>query len=69
MSRMCVYFLLARSIQFSPIPTTEKQKRLKQAKEQAQEEVEKYRQERERQFKEFENKVMPITINVPSSAI
>lgn len=34
-----------------------KQKRLKQAKEEAQDEIEKYRQERERQFKEFEAKV------------
>jgi V-type H+-transporting ATPase subunit G len=34
-----------------------KQKRLKQAKEQAQEEIEKYRQEREKLFKEFEAKV------------
>lgn len=34
-----------------------KQRRLKQAKEEAQEEIEKYRQERERQFKEFEAKV------------
>lgn len=36
---------------------TGKAKRLKQAKEEAQDEVEKYRQERERQFKEFEAKV------------
>jgi Vacuolar (H+)-ATPase G subunit len=36
---------------------TGKQKRLKQAKEEAQDEIEKYRQERERQFKEFEAKV------------
>ncbi|MCP6198827.1 V-type ATPase subunit G, partial [Klebsiella pneumoniae] len=35
-----------------------KAKRLKQAKEEAQDEVEKYRQERERQFKEFEAKHM-----------
>lgn len=35
-----------------------KQKRLKQAKEEAQDEIEKYRLERERQFKEFENKHM-----------
>lgn len=34
-----------------------KAKRLKQAKEEAQDEIEKYRQERERQFKEFEAKV------------
>lgn len=39
-------------------PPTEKQRRLKQAKEQAQDEVEKYRQERERQFKDFEAKHM-----------
>lgn len=37
---------------------TGKAKRLKQAKEEAQDEVEKYRQERERQFKEFEAKVI-----------
>ena len=30
---------------------------MKQAKEEAQDEIEKYRQERERQFKEFESKV------------
>ena len=36
---------------------TGKAKRLKQAKEEAQDEVEKYRQERERQFKDFEAKV------------
>lgn len=34
-----------------------KQRRLKQAKEEAQDEIEKYRAERERQFKEFEAKV------------
>lgn len=34
-----------------------KQKRLKQAKEEAQDEIEKYRLERDRQFKEFEAKV------------
>lgn len=34
-----------------------KARRLKQAKEEAQDEIEKYRQERERQFKEFETKV------------
>lgn len=34
-----------------------KQRRLKQAKEEAQEEIEKYRLERDRQFKEFEAKV------------
>lgn len=37
---------------------TGKQKRLKQAKEEAQDEIERYRQERERQFKEFEAKHM-----------
>jgi V-type H+-transporting ATPase subunit G len=31
---------------------------LKQAKEEAQDEIEKYRQERDRQFKEFEAKVV-----------
>lgn len=35
-----------------------KAKRLKQAKEEAQDEVEKYRQERDRQFKDFEAKHM-----------
>ncbi|CAG9134084.1 hypothetical protein JYU34_015515 [Plutella xylostella] len=35
-----------------------KARRLKQAKDEAQDEVEKYRQERERQFKEFEAKHM-----------
>ena len=34
-----------------------KQRRLKQAKEEAQEEIERYRLERDRQFKEFEAKV------------
>lgn len=37
-----------------------KQRRLKQAKEEAQEEIEKYRLERDRQFKEFEAKVTVI---------
>lgn len=37
-----------------------KQRRLKQAKEEAQEEIEKYRLERDRQFKEFEAKVTTI---------
>lgn len=36
---------------------TGKARRLKQAKEEAQDEIEKYRLERERQFKEFEAKV------------
>ena len=40
-----------------------KQKRLKQAKEEAQEEIEKYRQERDRQFKEFEAKVCSSPLN------
>lgn len=35
-----------------------KARRLKQAKEEAQDEIEKYRQEREKQFKEFEIKVV-----------
>lgn len=35
-----------------------KQRRLKQAKEEAQDEIEKYRKERERQFREFEAKHM-----------
>lgn len=34
-----------------------KQKRLKQAKDEATDEIEKYRGEREKQFKEFESKV------------
>lgn len=34
-----------------------KARRLKQAKEEAQDEIEKYRQEKDRQFKEFEAKV------------
>lgn len=34
-----------------------KARRLKQAKDEATEEIEKYRQEREKQFKEFEAKV------------
>lgn len=37
-----------------------KARRLKQAKEEAQDEIEKYRQEREKQFKEFEIKVKVI---------
>jgi V-type H+-transporting ATPase subunit G len=41
-----------------------KQKRLKQAKEEAQDEIEKYRQERERQFKEFEAKVSFLFLSV-----
>lgn len=44
---------------------TGKAKRLKQAKEEAQDEVERYRQERERQFKEFEAKVCPDWIHEP----
>lgn len=35
-----------------------KARRLKQAKEEAQDEVEKYRQEREKQFREFEKQVI-----------
>jgi hypothetical protein len=35
-----------------------KARRLKQAKDEATEEIEKYRGEREKQFKEFENKVI-----------
>lgn len=45
---------------------TGKAKRLKQAKEEAQDEVEKYRQERERQFKEFEAKVSFFNNNIKS---
>jgi hypothetical protein len=41
---------------------TGKARRLKQAKEEAQDEIEKYRQERERQFKEFETKVSWVTM-------
>lgn len=45
-------------ISFKPRPLISgKARRLKQAKEEAQEEIEKYRQEREKQFKEFEAKV------------
>lgn len=40
-----------------------KQRRLKQAKEEAQEEIEKYRLERDRQFKEFEAKVNSTFVN------
>jgi len=36
---------------------TGKARRLKQAKEEAQDEIEKYRQEREKQFRDFEAKV------------
>lgn len=35
-----------------------KARRLKQAKDEATEEIEKYRNEREKQFKDFESKVM-----------
>lgn len=42
---------------------TGKARRLKQAKEEAQDEIEKYRQERERQFREFEAKVITIINN------
>jgi len=38
-----------------------KARRLKQAKEEAQDEIEKYRQEREKQFREFEAKVIIIS--------
>lgn len=38
-----------------------KARRLKQAKEEAQDEIEKYRQEREKQFREFEAKVSIIS--------
>lgn len=41
-----------------------KQRRLKQAKEEAQEEIEKYRLERDRQFKEFEAKVIKKCFNM-----
>lgn len=44
-----------------PPTTTGKARRLKQAKDEATEEIEKYRQEREKQFKEFEAKVCPMT--------
>lgn len=39
---------------------TDKARRLKQAKEEAQAEIESYRQEREKQFKDFESKVSKI---------
>ncbi|CAG0892626.1 unnamed protein product, partial [Cyprideis torosa] len=42
----------------SKIILTGKARRLKQAKEEAQAEIEQYRQERERQFKEYESKHM-----------
>lgn len=43
----------------TPFPfSSGKARRLKQAKEEAQDEIEKYRQEKDRQFKEFEAKVM-----------
>lgn len=48
-SLVCLFFL-----SFSPIG---KAKRLKQAKDEATEEIEKYRGEREKQFKDFEVKV------------
>lgn len=44
-----------------------KARRLKQAKEEAQDEIEKYRQEREKQFKEFEAKVSGLIIFTFSS--
>lgn len=40
---------------------TGKARRLKQAKEEAQDEIEKYRQEREKQFREFEAKVITVS--------
>lgn len=54
-----------------------KQRRLKQAKEEAQEEIEKYRLERDRQFKEFEAKVnldgtvfdAPLNVPPPNSIL
>lgn len=39
-----------------------KQRRLKQAKEEAHEEIERYQKEREKQFKEFEAKVIEFMI-------
>ena len=44
-----------------------KARRLKQAKEEAQSEIEAYRQEREKQFKEFESKVNIILCYLSSS--
>jgi hypothetical protein len=41
-----------------------KARRLKQAKDEATEEIEKYRNEREKQFKDFENKVRETKKNV-----
>lgn len=42
----------------TPFFSSGKARRLKQAKEEAQDEIEKYRQEKDRQFKEFEAKVI-----------
>lgn len=39
-----------------------KARRLKQAKEEAQDEIEKYRQEREKQFRDFEAKVSIVSL-------
>ncbi len=49
----CTYYLL-----------TGKARRLKQAKEEAQAEVENYRQDREKQYKEHENKVQIVLNDV-----
>lgn len=43
---------------------TGKARRLKQAKEEAQDEIEKYRQEREKQFRDFEAKVSVIIYSI-----
>lgn len=46
-----------------------KARRLKQAKDEATEEIEKYRQDRDKQFKEFESKVIFVGISVYHSVI
>lgn len=48
---------------------TGKARRLKQAKEEAQDEIEKYRQEREKQFRDFEAKVSIISLTLKRSLL
>lgn len=55
--KIFIDFLICKDYHWNIFSLIGKQKRLKQAKEEAQDEIEKYRQERERQFKEFEAKV------------
>lgn len=52
------------SIKISHFRHSGKTRRLKQAKDEATEEIEKYRQERERQFKDFEHQVCQIMSNI-----